>query len=285
MTRTEVQALLRKYSIQPQKKSGQSFLINAQVAKNIVQSGKLSSDDTVLEIGGGFGALTKWLAREAGKVIVVEIDPGLVQALLDMFGDNDRIEVIQGNILTHGLPSFNKIIANLPYSVASNITFRLLKEFSFEYAILMYQKEFANRLLAEPGSSDYSRLTIDFNYLSSAEWLFDVPATDFYPEPAVDSSVLRVCHREGGPKAKDSDVFFWLIHGIYSYPNKKLRKAMKFWLKRIKLLKHYNQIVSYISEDILDERLRNLPIETLVCIADSLTSAIEDDIISHPRRE
>ncbi|MHA2206102.1 MAG: 16S rRNA (adenine(1518)-N(6)/adenine(1519)-N(6))-dimethyltransferase RsmA [Candidatus Thorarchaeota archaeon] len=277
--------LLQKYSIRPTKKLGQSFLTDTQIARRITDVASITEKDDVLEIGGGVGALTKWIAKKAGRVFVVEVDKGLVQALKSVLSEYSNVEIIEGDALVVELPVTNKIVSNLPYSISSEVTFRILNTVKPDVAILMYQKEFAQRLLAKPGSREYSRLTVDFRYLADVEHVMDVPANSFYPIPAVDSTVVRIVPRITGQWARDFDVFDWMIRGIYSYPNKQIRKALKIWFRNLGVEKAITDELLSRCNDVITgkERLRTLPQKTLVEIADKLLSMVDDGLIQHPR--
>lgn len=274
---------MSKYGVRPKKSLGQSFLVDSRIAQQIVDAAEITDDESVLEIGGGLGILTELLVSRAKKVYVVEIDRDLVLALTEKLGDADGLSIIHGDILKIDLPDVSKVVSNLPFSVSSPITFRLLRELKPKVSILTYQKEFAQRLIAEPGSREYSRLTVTVNYLAEVEPLFEVPSESFYPKPAVDSLVVRMTPRESGAWAKDNRVFYWMIRGLYSYPNKQLRRALRIWLKNIDMKRD-------MADDILDSveqvdskaRLRSLTINELVCLSDRITSLIEEGIIPHP---
>ena len=148
----EIQSLLRKYGVRPSKKRGQSFLKSRVIARNIVAAADVTRNDTVLEIGGGLGILTEEIAQRAGHVHVIELEAGLARALHDLLGEHENVTIIEGDALAIALPETTKVVSNLPYSISSEITFRLLREHSFNQAVLMYQKEFAQRLRAEPGT-------------------------------------------------------------------------------------------------------------------------------------
>ncbi len=281
---SDVQALLKKYSFRPVKERGQSFLTSLSIAQDIINAAHLAKEDRVLEIGGGLGILSYMIAREVEHLYVVEIDDTLMQILTEQLDGYSNVTLIHGDALSVGLPNVTKIVANLPYSAASEITFRLLKETSFEFAILMYQKEFANRLLAPPGSPVYSRLSIDFQYLGVAQHLLDVKANHFYPIPKVDSSVLEIRKRQKGVVAKDSDVFFWMIHGIYSYPNKQLKKSLQIWFKLLDCSDKIEFLYDRIQQRIdVSTRLRNLTLSELVHLADILLEMIQDGMVPDPR--
>ena len=281
----DIKDLLQKYSVTPHKKSGQSFLTNERIARDIVGAANLSQQETVLEIGGGLGILTKWLSRSARSVKVIEIESGLVSALRDIFSEVPNVEIIHGNALKVPLPKCDKIVSSLPYSISSEITFRLLKESEFETAVLMYQKEFAERLVAEAGTRKYSRLTVDFQYQAEAEHIFDVSSKQFYPVPAVDSTVIKLRKRDSGSFAKDSEIFYHVIRGIYPYPNKQLGKALRIWFQNLGIEKGKRRaLVEQFSQEIpMDVRLRSLNIESLVQLSDAILEIISDGLLPDPR--
>jgi 16S rRNA (adenine1518-N6/adenine1519-N6)-dimethyltransferase len=277
--------LLNRYKVRPRKKFGQSFLNSHSIAREIVKLAEVTSQDQVLEIGGGLGMLTRWIAAEAGTLHVVEVEQGLVKALHDVARGFSNMHVIEGDALKVELPKVNKIVANLPYSISSEITFRLLRELSFDFAVLMYQKEFASRLYAEAGTPEYSRLTANVQYHAHIEPLIDVPADSFYPVPAVDSTVVKITPRKEGPFAKDESVFHWMIEGIYPYPNKNIRKALQIWVRN----QGYDK---QVSEEILKraathlegrEKLRSLDRGALIHLADVLSEMVSEGIMTGPR--
>ena len=281
----EIRALLKKYKVHPTKKRGQSFLKSQQVARNIVSAAGITKEDIILEVGGGLGILTKQLVQVGGHVHVIELDSGLVKALHDTFVDCENITIIEGDALKVPLPNVTKVVSNLPYSISSEITFRMLRELKFEQAILMYQKEFAQRLQAIPGTSEYSRLSVNIGYQAEIEHLLDVPADKFYPVPAVDSVVVRLKQNLRVPRAKSDDVFFWMINGIFPYPNKHLRKAMRIWFRNLKVDQNLVDVVLKHCKNCpkVDDRLRTIAIEKLVLLADALLILIEDGKLPDPR--
>jgi 16S rRNA (adenine1518-N6/adenine1519-N6)-dimethyltransferase len=280
----DIRALLRKYGVKYDKRRGQSFLKSNYVAREIVRLAEIDSDDRVLEIGGGLGILTEWLAEKAKSVCVVEIEQGLVEALQDRFIESKNVTVIEGDALVVDLPAVDKVVSNLPYSISSEITFRILREVDFQSALLMYQKEFAERLVAKPGSQAYSRLSVNFQYRAQAEEVMDVDSSMFYPEPSVDSKVVRITHRKSGPFAMDDFVFEWMIRGIYSYPNKQLRRAMRIWFKNLGVSRNLaDDVIKDCGIDGLETmRLRRLDLETLVILADVLKDFVEDERLPGP---
>ncbi len=202
-------------------KQDQHFLIDKRVLGRIIEYGEINPSDTVLEIGAGHGNLTGELASRAGRVIAVEIDAGLASALFKW----DNVEVIVGDALKIEFPIFNKVISNLPYSISSPVTFKLLSH-KFDVAILMYQYEFAKRLVALPGNKDYSRLSIAVQYYAQVEILEKVPRSVFSRPPKVSSAIVRLIPRPPPYKVKDVELFMKFITAAFSQRRKKLRNAI-----------------------------------------------------------
>ena len=148
-------------------KLGQHFLMDRAAISRIANYADLGRQDNVLEIGPGSGNLTEALASRAGHIFAVEIDPDLAAQLSGRFSN---VQVIMGDALKVPLPHYNKIVSNLPYQISSKITYRLLSQ-PFETAVLMYQWEFAERMAAAAGSSEYGRLAMVAGFFCQIEIL------------------------------------------------------------------------------------------------------------------
>jgi 16S rRNA (adenine1518-N6/adenine1519-N6)-dimethyltransferase len=203
---------------------GQHFLIDGAVAQREVEYASLTKIDVVLEIGPGKGIITQLLAQRAKQVIAIELDTHLVQRLKVSLPEN--VTLIHGDAVEvdfSALARFTKIVSNLPFQISSPITFKLL-EYPFSKAILMYQKDFADRLVAEPGSKEYSRLTIGMYYKAYCRILEDVPRTCFSPSPQVDSSIVELIPREKPPfDVANERFFFELTKQLFNHRRKKIR--------------------------------------------------------------
>ena len=210
------------------RKIGQNFLIDRRVAKREVEYANIKKDDVVLEIGPGKGIITKLLAEKAQKVIAIEIDENLVRELKGSLPDN--VLLISGDALKvdfKTLPKFNKIVSNLPYHISSPITFKLL-DCDFTLAVLIYQKEFAERMVAKPGSKDYSRLSVGVYYRSICEIMETIPKTCFYPQPKVDSCVVRLFPRVSPPfSVLDETFFFDLTRELFNHRRKRIKTTIR----------------------------------------------------------
>ena len=176
-------------------KLGQNFLIDPVARQNIAAALGDVSDRTVLEIGPGHGAITDLLAGRARRLILVELDRALAAELRFRFREQPQVEVHEADILTFDLTPFGPIdvIGNLPYYITSDILFHLFRyTASIGRAVLMMQREVADRVTAPPGVSDYSLLSATTALYAQAETLFTLPPTAFSPPPEVFSSVVRL---------------------------------------------------------------------------------------------
>ena len=193
--------------------------------ERMVNYANISRGDVVLEVGAGIGNLTSLLAERAGKVIAIERDRQLVKILRGRLKGMPNVEIIHGDALRIELPQFNKVVANLPYGISSDITFRLL-EHKFELAVLMYQLEFATRLVAKSGSDDYSRLTVNTYYRTHVELLDEVPPEAFVPQPKITSAIVRLRPREPPFKVKDEQVFLNVVRALFQHRRQRVRNAL-----------------------------------------------------------
>ncbi|KAI5658578.1 hypothetical protein M9H77_27371 [Catharanthus roseus] len=185
------------------KSKGQHILKNPLLVDSIVQKSGIKPTDTVLEIGPGTGNLTKKLLEAGKNVIAVELDPRMVLELQRRFQGtplSNRLKVIQGDVLKCDLPYFDICVANIPYQISSPLTFKLLAHRPlFRCAVIMFQREFAMRLVAQPGDTLYCRLSVNTQLLSRISHLLKVGRNNFRPPPKVDSSVVRIEPRKPLP--------------------------------------------------------------------------------------
>ncbi|GMT14167.1 hypothetical protein PFISCL1PPCAC_5464 [Pristionchus fissidentatus] len=176
---------------------GQHILKNPGIVNAIIQKSAIKSTDTVLEVGPGTGNLTVKLLEQAKKVIACEIDPRMIAELNKrVMGTHlhNKLEIRPGDVMkADEWPYFDVSVANLPYQISSPFVFRLLLQRPLpRYAVLMFQKEFADRLTAKPGDKEYSRLSVNVQLLAKVEHLMKVKRTEFRPPPQVDSAVVRI---------------------------------------------------------------------------------------------
>jgi 18S rRNA (adenine1779-N6/adenine1780-N6)-dimethyltransferase len=181
---------------------GQHLLINPAVVLNIVQKAGVQPTDTVLEIGPGTGNLTVKLLEAAKRVVAIELDPRMVVELQKRFQDTplrNKFELMHCDFMKAQLPYFDLCVANVPYQISSAIVFRLLTIPNFRAAVLMFQREFALRLVAKPGDSLYCRLSVNVQLLATTSHLLKVGKNCFRPPPKVESSVVRIEPKRPAP--------------------------------------------------------------------------------------
>ena len=203
-SRPAAQRLLKQYGITPRKHWGQNFLVSRSAVRKILQAADVSAGDTVLEIGGGLGALTLPLAERAKRVIVIERDPGLCRVLCDILKDrtnvmlicDDARKLVRDPFFLSSLSSSPryKLVANLPYGTGT-VIFRTLLEGAHppRIAIVMLQKEVAQRLTVQPPHC--SLLGVAIQHLAETKILFRVPKSATWPAPDVESAVVRFIMR------------------------------------------------------------------------------------------
>ena len=212
------------------KRFGQNFLIDKNIAELEVKYANISDNDVVLEIGPGDGILTKLLAKKAKKVVAIEIDRELINNLKNSLPYN--VDLIAGDALKidyNILPKFNKIVSNLPFQISSPITFKFL-DFNFDLAVLIYQKEFAERMIASAGTKNYSRLSVGIYYKTKCELLKNISKNCFRPQPKVDSCMIRLIPRETPPfNLKDEKLFYNLTKNLFSHRRKKIKNILNYF--------------------------------------------------------
>jgi 16S rRNA (adenine1518-N6/adenine1519-N6)-dimethyltransferase len=233
---------------------GQHFLIDLSVASREVGYAKLTNDDIVLEIGPGQGVITRLLAQKAKQVIAIEIDQRLVDKLKTTLPEN--VTLISGDALSidfQTLPRFTKIVSNLPFEISSPITFKFL-ESSFSRAILIYQKDFAERLVAVPGKKEYSRLTVGVSYKAHCRILEDVSRSCFSPAPKVDSSIVELTPREKPMFNVENERFFFeLTKQLFNHRRKKIRYTIKALYGNLEQLPYLDQRVEELTPEQIGE--------------------------------
>ncbi len=261
----DVKDILKTYNIRPSKRLSQHFLIDEHIAYKIIEHGNIDKEDVVLEVGPGLGILTKHIVKKAKRVIAVEQDKKFCSYLTNKFGD--EIELINANALKINFPYFDKIISNLPYKISSPITFKFLAH-DFQYAILMYQKEFADRMVAKKGK-EYSRLSVNVYYRGKCERLEYVPKTAFYPQPKIDSAVVKLTPREPIFKVKDEALFFKVVETLFSHRRKKIQNSLLMgWKNFAEDKEAMKSIVQHIPYK--DKRVEELSPEEIGVIADEI---------------
>jgi 16S rRNA (adenine1518-N6/adenine1519-N6)-dimethyltransferase len=234
---TSPKALLKAWGLRPKKKLGQHFLVDPSTAEMIVRRSGLTSEDTVVEIGAGLGALTIPAAKIARRVYAVETDSQLTQLLKTelLVHKLANVDIITENILKVDIHALAEnagqplvVMGNLPYNISSQVLIQLIHaRRDVDRAVLMFQKELARRITAGPGNKDYGRLTVMLAYCAEVKSLATMAAALFYPAPKVDSEVVEVKFNitaEHPPH--DETMLFQVIKAAFGNRRKTLKNAL-----------------------------------------------------------
>jgi len=234
---TSPRNLLSAHNIRPKKQLGQNFIIDPAFTKMIVNRSGILPEDVVLEIGAGLGALTIPLARKAKKVFAVERDQQIIDILKReiLASGLSNTVIIEKNILTVDIEVLAEnvgrkivVMGNLPYNISSQILVQLIRSRKMvSRAILMFQKEVAQRIYSQPNCKDYGRLTVMLHYCSDIKKLADAKASLFYPKPKVDSEILELKFKSKAVHpVRDEAFFFMVIKAAFGNRRKTLKNSL-----------------------------------------------------------
>jgi 16S rRNA (adenine1518-N6/adenine1519-N6)-dimethyltransferase len=222
----ETKFLLRKYRIFPNKLLGQNFMVEPSVLQSAIEYASIVLSDVVLDIGAGFGFLTRALASKCEAVLAVEADAKLVKIMHEQLKDLPNVKIILGDALKVPIPHFNKVVSIPPYNISSPLLLWLFWR-KFDCAALVLQKEFADRLVASVGSEYYGWLAVVAYYYVEVDVLDDVSKRMFYPQPKVDSVIVRLRPKKLPPfKIKDEALFKQFVQSLFTRRNRKVRNAI-----------------------------------------------------------
>jgi 16S rRNA (adenine1518-N6/adenine1519-N6)-dimethyltransferase len=220
--------------IRPKKSLSQNFLVSPKISQRIVDLLEIKPDDVVLEIGPGKGALTQFLVEKASLVTAVEIDKNLCQYLKEKFSQCQNLKIVERDFLKINLIEFAsaerkiKVIGNLPYQITSPALDLILNQREFvSLCILMLQKEVAQRICAQPKSRDWSALSIGLQLYTNPKLAFLVKKTSFFPQPQVDSAVVKFEFLEK-PKLvlKEEKKFFEIVQAAFGQRRKTILNSL-----------------------------------------------------------
>jgi len=231
-----IKSILNEYDLYFNKRYGQNFLIDENIVYKIAETGKITRDDLILEIGPGIGTLTSALCKNAGKVISVEIDKKLIPVLNETLKEFENVEIIQEDILKLDIIKLLekemfcnfKIVANLPYYITTPIIMGFLEmDLDIEKMVFLIQKEVGERLCAAPGTKAYGSLSIAAQFYADVEIEFLVPAQVFMPKPKVDSIVVSMKKKKEPDLIVDNrQMFFKIVKAGFNNRRKTLINSL-----------------------------------------------------------
>lgn len=235
LTRSQLKNIFNEYGFRPLKRLGENYLIDGNIRDKILKEASAGAGDTVLEIGPGLGALTEGLAGSGAAVFAVEIDKKAYGALTDLVGNRfPNLRLIHGDVLKFDLSGAAdpgkkiKIVGNLPYYITTPIIEYIIENRkSVSSALVTVQREVANRLLALPGTEDYSSISCYVRYYTSPVYIHTIKNTAFYPEPEVDSSLVRLdILDKPSVETGDEALFFKIIRSAFNQRRKSIVNSL-----------------------------------------------------------
>jgi 16S rRNA (adenine1518-N6/adenine1519-N6)-dimethyltransferase len=251
--------LIRRAGLRGDPEQDQHFLIDDRVLDRISTYLPEDADASpLLEIGAGTGALTDRLLAHGECVTVVERDRRLAAFLREEFVDavdDGRLSILEGGALDATLPEFSACVSNLPYGISSEVAFRLLPE--GRPLVLMFQREFAERMAADPGSDEYGRLSVSAQHYADVEVVESVPPTAFDPQPEVDSAVVRTTPREPEYTVEDEQFFLDLVKALFTQRRKTIRNGIRN-TTHITGIDDAEAVVEAVDDDLLRRRAGKL---------------------------
>lgn len=259
--------------VRAKKRLGQHFLIDEHVIEKELAEADLKKNDIILEVGPGYGALTLPMAGLVKKVIAVEQDPEMVSLLEDELAGNNikNVEIIRGDALKVDFPAFDKCVSNIPYKISSGLVEKLGR--LGKPAVLIVQREFAERMTAGPEERNYSRISVLTQYHYTPIFIAKVKKGSFRPRPNVESAIVKLVPKKVKAKVKDEKLFFLMVRGLFSHRNKKVWKALSFSTREFDLpkakLAEIGRKLTYSSK-----RVRELSVEQLSTTSEELKNLI-----------
>lgn len=231
-----IKSLLHSLGLRPQKGFGQNFLTSDPILEKIVRAADVGPNDIVVEVGPGLGHLTEHLARAAQRVIAVEIDRGFVRLLLDIYATTPNVKIVEQDILefdaaTHVGALPYKVVANLPYYLTSAVLRHFLESVTPPtLLVVMLQREVAARIMALEG--DLNLLAISVKVFGEPRIALRVPAGAFYPQPTVESAVLKIDVFDHPRIASTPEKFFKVVTSGFATQRKQLHNslAQRLWM-------------------------------------------------------
>ena len=261
-------------SHKPKKSLGQNFLTDKNIQRKLISSYNLKSCEHVLEIGAGYGELTKLIAGHAAFVYALEVDPALCKVLRDNTKSYPNVKIINQDILKfdlsryfENLKSSIKVVGNIPYYITSPIIEHLLKyRAKIETIFITVQKEFAKRMAANAGSKEYGSFSCFVQYYTIPKMLFFIKKGSFFPVPKVDSCVLEFKVRQvPAVKVYDESLFFKIIRAGFNQRRKTLRNSLDGIVPRKELLEFFRK-----TEIGINTRPEDLALQDFARLANSL---------------
>ncbi|MDP9022304.1 MAG: 16S rRNA (adenine(1518)-N(6)/adenine(1519)-N(6))-dimethyltransferase RsmA [Actinomycetota bacterium] len=232
LTPADIRRLLDEHGLAPRKTAGQNFVVDPNTVRKVVRDAGVTAGDVVVEVGAGLGSLTLALSEVARRIVAVEIDAGLVSALRDVVGDRDHIDIVHADALRVDLDAVvggepARLVANLPYNVATPVVFHALDGQAITDLFVMVQREVGERWAAQVGDRLYGAVSVKLQLVADVDVVARVPPTVFYPVPKVDSVTVRIVRRHPMPDPAEHRVVVSVVEAAFAQRRKTLRNALR----------------------------------------------------------
>jgi len=234
----KIKEIMKRYDVRPSKRLGQHFLMDESFLYKMIKAAEITKEDEVLEIGPGLGVLTLKLADYSRKVVAVEKDGSLIKILEDLLKNRKNVCLINEDVLKLDLNrikkdyftnNYFKIVANLPYYITSPILMKVIENRDIiSKAVVMVQKEVAERLASLPGSKSYGILSIAVQLYSDVEIVSLVGKGAFFPPPKVDSAIVKLdLQKKAKVDIPDEKIFFKIVEAAFAERRKTVKNSLK----------------------------------------------------------
>ena len=269
----------------PKKSLSQNFLQDENIIRKIISQSKILNDDLILEIGSGFGALTKHICGISKNFIIVEVDKNAIEFLKENF-ENENVKVFGTSFLEIDLQKISeenfkpiKIIGNIPYKITSEIIFKIFDNANFgnvvSEAILMVQKDVAIRFVAKPNSKEYGILSVFSQYYSNPKILFDVSPNCFFPKPKVWSSVVKFEMEKNIHNKIEDKIFRQTVRTCFGKRRKTVKNSLKYFpnVSENELNFFFENCDSNV-KPMLNKRAENLSLDDFISLTKNITHSL-----------
>ncbi len=255
---------LQSYGLHAKKKHAQHFVIDPNILRTIISESAIDEDKVVLEVGGGLGIFSTFLARRCKKLLIVEIDPDMAEIIeMEVLPEFDNVELIKGDILSLDLDHPDVIVGNFPYKISGPMVVKFVEMEKIVPVVGTFQAEFARRLAAKPKTKEYGRITVLVQNVMDVSIVKTFPSMSFYPPPKVASSVIKLLPKESIPPQIHDETYRQLLTILFNRNHKTISNNLKNGLKtNINLKTEFRQkIECFLNSNDVDLKRRPVELE------------------------
>jgi len=272
----KTQLILKDLDVIPNKKLGQNFLVNKNIALKVISESNISEDDVILEVGSGLGALTEELVKLHNKIYSYEIDLKLFQYLTKKFSKNKNLMLYNEDILKADLPPHNIVISNIPYSLTGAIIEKVFYNENPPRGVLLIEDSIAERIFSKNEYKKFSRITVSFNAFMEPIKKYKISRFNFIPTPKIDLALIIVKPKDDIDQFlladKERKFFLKFVAGIMPYKNKNIINALSLFVKNEGFGNYSkNDIYNYINDTKnIDRKIAQLKVDEIVDLSKSI---------------